>query len=189
MSSAAYLTPFVVPGYEPPSPDTEGVVRPKNEDERREIVSQMKQIRLVQDGMESPVAKAAISGAMGFALGAFFSLMGSSMTIEDPFQRQQYDGMKLQQKAKIIFTDMGKGMWRQGKGFGMVGALYAGTECVVEGFRAKNDIYNSVYAGLISGAVLARNSGPRAMVFGGIGFAAFSAAIDSYMRKEEVDEH
>lgn len=59
--------------------------------------------------------------------------MGSSFTIEDPFQRQQYTGMNTRQKAKVIFTDMGKGMWRQGKGFGMVGALYAGTECCVEG--------------------------------------------------------
>jgi len=61
--------------------------------------------------------------------------MGSSFTIEDPFQRQQYTGMNTRQKAKVIFTDMGKGMWRQGKGFGMVGALYAGTECCVEGVR------------------------------------------------------
>ncbi|BGO93744.1 RHTO0S10e04434g1_1 [Rhodotorula toruloides] len=184
-----YLTPFVVPGYEPPSPDPEtGEVRTKTEDERREIISQMKQIRLVQEGMESPVAKAAISGAMGFGIGAFFSLMGSSFTIEDPLQREQYAGMNTRQKAKVIFGDMGKSMWRQGKGFGMVGALYAGTECIVEGFRAKNDIYNSIYAGLISGAVLARNSGPRAMVLGGMGFAAFSAAIDSYMRRDTPDE-
>ncbi|GEM10542.1 mitochondrial import inner membrane translocase subunit TIM22 [Rhodotorula toruloides] len=181
-----YLTPFVVPGYEPPMPDPEtGEVRTKTDDERRDIISQMKQIRLVQEGMESPVAKAAISG---FGIGAFFSLMGSSFTIEDPLQREQYAGMNTRQKAKVIFGDMGKSMWRQGKGFGMVGALYAGTECVVEGFRAKNDIYNSIYAGLISGAVLARNSGPRAMVLGGMGFAAFSAAIDSYMRRETLDE-
>lgn len=61
-----YLTPFVVPGYEPPSPDPEtGEIRPKTFEERKEIVSQMKQIRMVQDGMESPVTKAAISGAMG----------------------------------------------------------------------------------------------------------------------------
>ncbi|GAA5897271.1 hypothetical protein JCM5296_000987 [Sporobolomyces johnsonii] len=184
-----YLTPFVTPGYEPPQPDpVTGEIRPKTDDERREIISQMKQIRLVQEGMESPVTKAAISGAMGFAIGAFFSLMGSSFTIEDPFRAQQYDGMKTADKAKLIFKDMGKGMWRQGMGFGKVGALYAGTECVVEGFRAKNDIYNSVYAGLISGAVLARNSGPRAMVLGGMGFAAFSAAIDSYLRRETADE-
>ena len=113
--------------------------------------------------------------------------MGSSFTLEDPFRATQYDGMKTSQKAKLVFKDMGKGMWRQGKGFGMVGALYAGTECVVEGvssnlgaedplrpaelsfvqYRAKNDIYNSVYAGLISGAVLGRNSGTRAMILGG----------------------
>lgn len=55
-------------------------------------------------------------------------------------------------------------------------------------FRAKNDLYNSVYAGLISGAVLARKSGPRAMVLGGMGFAAFSAAIDTYMRRDTPDE-
>lgn len=61
-----YLTPFVVPGYEPPMPDPEtGEVRTKTDDERREIIGQMKQVRLVQEGMESPVAKAAISGAMG----------------------------------------------------------------------------------------------------------------------------
>ncbi|GAA6061006.1 hypothetical protein JCM10212_001062 [Sporobolomyces blumeae] len=184
-----YLTPFVVPGYEPPSPDpVTGELRPKTDQERRDVVSQMKQIRLVQDGMESPVTKAVISGGMGFAIGAFFSLMGSSFTIEDPFQRQQYTGMNTMAKAKVIFGDMGKSMWRQGKGFGMVGALYAGTECCVEGFRAKNDIYNSIWSGMISGAVLARNSGPKSMLLGGMGFAAFSAAIDSYLRRDTPDE-
>lgn len=72
-----YLTPFVVPGYEPPSPDPEtGEVRTKTEDERREIISQMKQIRLVQEGMESPVAKAAISGAMGESWAGLQGLLG-----------------------------------------------------------------------------------------------------------------
>jgi import inner membrane translocase subunit TIM22 len=51
-----------------------------------------------------------------------------------------------------------------------------------EQFRAKNDITNGVSAGFIAGAVLARNSGPTAMLGGGAAFAAFSFAIDSYMR-------
>lgn len=59
--------------------------------------------------------------------------MGSSFTIEDPFQQQKYQGMRTAEKAKLVFKDMGRGMWRQGLGFGKVGALYAGTECVVEG--------------------------------------------------------
>ena len=47
------------------------------------------------------------------------------------------------------------------KGFGAVGALFAGSECVIEKQRAKHDIYNSVYAGCFSGGVLARSGGPQ----------------------------
>ena len=52
--------PFVVPGYEP-GPDGE----PKTREERADVLTSMKQMRMVQDGIESPVAKAAMSGAMG----------------------------------------------------------------------------------------------------------------------------
>lgn len=70
----------------------------------------------------------------GLALGAFFSLMSSSFAYEDPLLRQQTQaGLNTGQKAKEIFKDMGKGMWRTGKGFAKVGALFAGTECVIEG--------------------------------------------------------
>ena len=34
------------------------------------------------------------------------------------------------------------------KGFGAMGALFAGSECVIEKARAKHDIYNAVYAGM-----------------------------------------
>jgi import inner membrane translocase subunit TIM22 len=54
-------------------------------------------------------------------------------------------------------------------------------------FRAKNDITNAVAAGFVSGAVLARNSGPRAAAGGGLAFAAFSAAIDLFMRRESAE--
>lgn len=35
------------------------------------------------------------------------------------------------------------------KGFGAMGALFAGSECVIEKTRAKHDMYNSIYAGEI----------------------------------------
>lgn len=35
------------------------------------------------------------------------------------------------------------------KGFGAMGALFAGSECVIEKARAKHDIYNAVYAGAL----------------------------------------
>jgi len=84
---------------------------------------------------------------------------------------------------------MGKGMWKSGKGFGKVGALFAGIECVIESYRAKNDIYNSAASGFLAGGILARNSGPKAAIGGGLAFAAFSSAIDIFfLRRETPDE-
>jgi import inner membrane translocase subunit TIM22 len=60
--------------------------------------------------------------------------MSTSFAYEDPYLRAQTQaGMNNTQKAREIFKDMGKGMWKSGKGFGKVGALFAGIECVIEG--------------------------------------------------------
>ena len=75
------------------------------------------------------------------------------------------------------------------KNFGIVGALYAGSECCVEGLRAKNDLTNSVVAGCITGGVLGLRAGPQAAAVGAVGFAAFSAAIDAYMRMPSESEN
>ena len=72
------------------------------------------------------------SGYVGFVIGGFLSLMSSSFAYEDPLLRQQ---TSTAQKAKDIFKEMGKGVWKSGKGFGKVGALFAGIECVFESVR------------------------------------------------------
>lgn len=53
------IAPLVVPGYEP-SPDG-----PKSNEERMQILAQMKQMRLVSAGIESPIAKSVMSGGVG----------------------------------------------------------------------------------------------------------------------------
>lgn len=97
-------------------------------------------------------------------------------------------------------------MWTTGKGFGKVGALYSGVECCIEGvsfrnhvcplgenqahkcqYRAKNDITNAVSAGFFAGALLARQSGIKAMVGGGAAFAAFSGVIDWWLRSPPTE--
>ena len=54
----------------------------------------------------------------GFAIGAFFSLMSASFAYEDPLMRQS---LTTAQKTSEIFREMGRNMWRSGKGFGKVG--------------------------------------------------------------------
>jgi import inner membrane translocase subunit TIM22 len=61
--------------------------------------------------------------------------MSASFAYEDPYLRTQGKTaaqLNATQKASAIFKDMGRGMWTSGKGFGKVGALYAGIECVIE---------------------------------------------------------
>ena len=43
---------------------------------------------------------------------------------------------------------------------------------------------NPIAAGFVAGGVLARKAGPKAVFGGGVAFAAFSAAIDLFLRRE-----
>ena len=113
-------------------------------------------------------------------MGALFGMFMSSMEIQGT-DHSIYD-KPFREQMRYTFKDMGKRSFSTAKSFAMVGALYSGTECAVEGFRAKRDMTTSVSSGCITGAILARNGGPQAVVLGCAGFAAFSAAIDTYMR-------
>ncbi|ORX36003.1 Tim17/Tim22/Tim23/Pmp24 family-domain-containing protein [Kockovaella imperatae] len=179
----ALSAPLFFPGNEPLPPG----VLPEEVDAWRQAQVYQKWIGYIP---ESCPFKLAISGAMGFGLGGFFSLMQATFAYEDPLSRAsgKLANATLGTQAKVVFRDMGRNMWSSGRGFAKVGALYAGTECIIEGYRAKNDITNAVSAGFVSGAVLARNSGPKAMLGGGAAFAAFSYAIDWYMRKPPAEE-
>lgn len=91
--------------------------------------------------------------------------------------------LPLRQQLRVGFKDMGTRSYSMAKNFGKVGALFAGIECGIEGLRAKNDLGNGVAAGCLTGGILAKNAGPQAALGGCVAFAAFSAAIDAYMRQ------
>ncbi|KAJ7686534.1 mitochondrial import inner membrane translocase subunit TIM22 [Mycena rosella] len=141
--------------------------------------------QFMAEAMTSCPAKTVMAGGAGLALGMVFSLMTASMAYEDPLLRQHAGTA---QRARDILRDTGKTMWTSGKSFGKVGAIYSSIECVIESYRGRNDLYNSVGAGFLSGGVLARASGPKAAFGGGLAFAAFSCAIDMFMRREPADE-
>jgi import inner membrane translocase subunit TIM22 len=87
----------------------------------------------------------------------------------------------LRQQLRTALSDTGKRSLSMAKNFAVVGAIYASTECVIEGYRARHDIVNSVSAGCVTGGLLGVKSGPQAAFVGCIGFAAFSAAMDTFL--------
>jgi len=93
--------------------------------------------------------------------------------------------LPLRQQLRAGLRDMYRSSISSGRNFAKVGAIFSGTECAIEGLRAKNDLYNGVAGGCLTGGILARNAGPQAVAVGCAGFALFSAAIDAYMRMPE----
>jgi mitochondrial import inner membrane translocase subunit TIM22 len=91
--------------------------------------------------------------------------------------------LPMREQLKVGFKDMGTRSYSTAKNFGKVGLMFSGIECGIEGFRAKNDIANGVAAGCLTGGILARSGGPTAVAGGCAAFAAFSAAIDVWLRQ------
>ncbi|ORY32319.1 putative import inner membrane translocase subunit tim22 [Naematelia encephala] len=177
------LAPIYLPGQEPLPPG----ISPEEADEYRTAMKYQRWMTVVP---ESCPFKLVFAGGAGFAMGGFFSLMSATFAYEDPLTRAstQMANAGTMAQTKFVFKEMGRNMWTTGKGFAKVGALYSGVECCIEGYRAKNDMTNPTAAGFVTGAILARNSGPKAMLGGGVAFAAFSYAIDLWLRRAPADD-
>ncbi|KAJ3071222.1 Mitochondrial import inner membrane translocase subunit tim22 [Quaeritorhiza haematococci] len=130
--------------------------------------------------MESCPAKTVMSAGAGFVFGGVFGTFMSS--IDWNVNHDEYQKMTTKQQLRYTLKDMGQKSYSTAKNFAIVGAMFAGTECIIETYRAKNDMYNGISAGCITGGALAARAGPQAMVYGCAGFAAFSAAIDYWFR-------
>ncbi|KAG8860096.1 hypothetical protein FRB96_004119 [Tulasnella sp. 330] len=194
MPPPGLVAPIFAEGNEPLPPGW-------TEEDRQQALTARKWEKFASSGMESCAAKSVMSGVVGLAAGAVLSLMGTTFSYEAAY------GTHTQKSTPLWFKEQGQKMWKSGKGFGKVGALYAGTECVIESgkcvnhgmltmqcyvpaadqYRAKNDMTNAVAAGFVSGGILARSSGPKAAFGGAVAFAAFSAAIDLFLRRETAD--
>lgn len=139
--------------------------------------------------MQSCPGKTAMAGVSGFFLGGFFGLFMASMAYDVPVGTtavNHISQLPLKEQMKLQFSDMGKRSYSSAKNFGYIGMVYSGVECAIESFRAKHDIYNGVSAGCITGAGLSFKAGPQAAAFGCAGFAAFSTAIDLYLKSESA---
>lgn len=147
-------------------------------------------VRAMQGAMESCLGKSVMSGVMGFALGGAFGLFMSSMSYDSSLTpaSQAISNLPLREQLKHGLKDMGSRSYSSAKNFGKIGALFSATECGVEALRAKNDIKNGTIAGCITGGILAAPGGPQAAAIGCAGFAAFSTAIEIYLRQPSEPE-
>lgn len=65
--------------------------------------------------------------------------------------------------------------------FAFITGVFGGSECLVEKYRGKHDVWNAVVSGCVTGAAMQAKQGPQASAMGCGGFAVFSLVIDSIM--------
>ncbi|XP_007935618.1 mitochondrial import inner membrane translocase subunit Tim22 [Orycteropus afer afer] len=135
--------------------------------------------KMIEKAMESCAFKAALACVGGFVLGGAFGVFTAGIDTnvgfdpKDPYRTPT---------AKEVLKDMGQRGMSYAKNFAIVGAMFSCTECLVESYRGKSDWKNSVISGCITGGAIGFRAGLKAGVIGCGGFAAFSAAIDYYLR-------
>jgi len=131
------------------------------------------------DVMNNCAVKTVLSGVMGgflgIAMGIFFG------AFEAPDHTLTQKKVSIAETLKQTARNTASKSWSYAKGFAAFGALYAGSECVVEQTRARHDIYNSAYAGCFTGGTMAARAGPKAACIGCGTMAALSVAMDHFM--------
>ncbi|XP_014250899.1 mitochondrial import inner membrane translocase subunit Tim22 [Cimex lectularius] len=130
----------------------------------------------MEAALESCAFKTALSCVLGFGLGAAIGLFTSSVNPTVPV-----DGKT--QTAREILREMKSASLGYGKNFAMVGALFAAVECTIESSRGRTDWMNGTLAGGVTGGIIGLRAGVKAGLFGAVGFAAFSTAVDYFMNR------
>lgn len=132
---------------------------------------------MMDDTMNNCAVKTVLATVMGSVLGAAMGIFFGAFEPMAPGDEKLSIVQSLKNAGRTSLQRAGS----YAKGFAVFGALYSGSECVIEQTRARHDIYNSAGAGCFTGGVMARGSGPQGMAVGCATMGALSVCMDKFM--------
>jgi import inner membrane translocase subunit TIM22 len=118
-----------------------------------------------------------LGSVLGVGMGLFMGAMGDVSPIQIRYGKE-VPQPPLREAARAAFKSTVGKMSGWAKSFGVLTALFGGTECLIEKYRAKHDIWNPVLSGCLVGGTMAAKGGPGAACVGCAGFAGFSFVVD-----------
>ncbi|MCO5600580.1 hypothetical protein L7F22_054694 [Adiantum nelumboides] len=129
-----------------------------------------------QEMMDNCAVRGVLSLVGGGGLGLFMGMLLGALDTPPHVET-------MTTKEQLIFTarQIGSRSLSTAKAFAIMGAIFSGTECMVEKARAKHDLKNTAIAGCVTGGAISVRAGPKASCVGCAGFAAFSVLIEKIM--------
>jgi import inner membrane translocase subunit TIM22 len=120
-------------------------------------------------------------GVMGLLMGVFLGAMSDTTPPVTVIAGKDVPTAPLREQMRVVLRATGQKSLYWSRQFAFITGVFGGSECLVEKYRGKHDVWNSVASGCITGAALQSKAGPQAAALGCGGFAAFSLVIDSVM--------
>lgn len=120
-------------------------------------------------------------GIMGLLMGVFLGALSDATPPVQTIGGKDVPQAPMKEQVRVTMRATADKSLYWCKNFAFITGVFGGSECLVEKFRGKHDMWNPVVSGCITGAALQAKSGPQAMAVGCGGFAAFSIVIDSFM--------
>ncbi|GAX14591.1 hypothetical protein FisN_6Lh371 [Fistulifera solaris] len=128
------------------------------------------------------VAIGVIGGAgMGALMGLFLGALSDTTPPVQVIGGRDVPQAPLREQMRVVMRATAEKSRYWAGNFAFITGVFAGSECLVEKYRGKNDLWNSVASGCITGAAMQAKAGPQSAALGCGGFAAFSLVIDSFM--------
>ncbi|KAL7543510.1 hypothetical protein ACHAXR_012796 [Thalassiosira sp. AJA248-18] len=134
---------------------------------------------------ESCGGKAAIGviggGVMGLVMGVFMGALTDMTPPVTIIEGREVPQAPLKEQVRTTLRATADKSIYWCRQFAFITGVFGGSECLVEKYRGKHDVWNAVVSGCITGAAMQAKQGPQASAIGCGGFAAFSLVIDSVM--------
>jgi len=120
-------------------------------------------------------------GVMGLLMGVFLGALSDSQPPIQVAGGKDVPQAPLKEQVRYTMRATAEKSMYWCRNFAFITGVFGGSECLVEKFRGKHDMWNPVASGCITGAALQAHAGPQAALMGCGGFAAFSIVIDKFM--------
>lgn len=134
---------------------------------------------------ESCGGKAAIGiiggGVMGLLMGVFMGALTDMTPPVTIIEGKEVPQAPLKEQVRTTLRATADKSLYWCRQFAFITGVFGGSECLVEKYRGKHDVWNAVVSGCVTGAAMQAKQGPQASAVGCGGFAVFSLVIDSVM--------